>query len=75
MFNAVEFINDLTVSNDDEVVKKVTDLIELKHLIYEDAWTVRQSCYNEAFGMLSHLNYLGGTLLPRAEQRLSLIHI
>ena len=71
MFNPVEFINDLTVSNDDEVVKKVTDLIELKHHIYEDAWTVRQSCYNEAFVMLSHLNYLGGTLLPRAEQRIN----
>ena len=71
MFNPVEFINDLEVSKDDEVVKKVTDLIELKHHIYEDAWTVRQSCYNEAFGMLSHLNYLGGTLLPRAEQRIN----
>ena len=71
MFNPVEFINDLKVSNDDEVVKKVTDLIELKHHIYEDSWTVRQSCYNEAFGMLSHLNYLGGTLLPRAEQRIN----
>ena len=71
MFNPVEFINDLTVSNDDEVVKKVTDLIELKHHIYEDAWTVRQSCYNEAFGMLSHLKYIGGTLLPKAEQRLN----
>ena len=71
MFNPVEFINDLEVSKDDEVVQQVTDLIQLKHLIYDDAWTVRQSCYNEAFGMLSHLNYLGGTLLPRAEQRIN----
>ena len=71
MFNPVEFINDLEVSKDDEVVKQVTDLIQLKHLIYDDAWTVRQSCYNESFGMLSHLNYLGGTLLPRAEQRIN----
>jgi hypothetical protein len=71
MFNPVTFINDLKVSNDDEDVKRVTDLIELKHLIYDDAWTVRQSCYNEAFGMLSHLKYIGGTLLPKAEQRLN----
>ena len=70
MFNPNAFINDLAVDKDDEDVKKVNDLIEIKHLLYDDAWTVRQSCYNESFGMLSHLKYLGGTLLPKAEQRL-----
>ena len=71
MFNAVEFINDLEVNNDDEDKKRIEDLLELKHLIYDNPWTVRQSCYNEAWGMLSHLNYLGGTLLPKAEKRIN----
>ena len=71
MFNPAEYINDLEVSADDEDLVRVQDLIRLKHLIYNDAWTVRQSCYNEAFGMLSHLKYLGGTLLPKAEQRIN----
>ena len=71
MFNPIEFINGLCVDSDDEELTQVTDLIKLKHLIYNDGWTVRQSCYNEAFGMLSHLKYLGGTLLPKAEQRIN----
>jgi len=71
MFNPAEFINDLVVNADDEDLVRVQDLIKLKHLIYDDAWTVRQSCYNEAFGMLSHLKFLGGTLLPKAEQRIN----
>ena len=71
MFNPAEFINDLVVDKEDEDLVRVQDLIKLKHLIYDDAWTVRQSCYNEAFGMLSHLKYIGGTLLPKAEQRIN----
>ena len=71
MFNPAVFINDLEVNADDEDLVRVQDLIKLKHLIYDDAWTVRKSCYNEAFGMLSHLKYLGGTLLPKAEQRIN----
>ena len=71
MFNPAEFINDLVVDKEDEDLVRVQDLIKLKHLIYDDAWTVRQSCYNEAFGMLSHLKFLGGTLLPKAEQRIN----
>ena len=71
MFNPAVFINDLVVDKEDEDLVRVQDLIKLKHLIYDDAWTVRQSCYNEAFGMLSHLKYLGGTLLPKAEQRIN----
>ena len=71
MFNPAVFINDLEVNADDEDLVRVQDLIKLKHLIYDDAWTVRQSCYNEAFGMLSHLKFLGGTLLPKAEQRIN----
>ena len=71
MFNPAVFINDLVVDKEDEDLVRVQDLIKLKHLIYDDAWTVRQSCYNEAFGMLSHLKFLGGTLLPKAEQRIN----
>ena len=71
MFNPAEFINDLVVDKEDEDLVRVQDLIKLKHLIYDDAWPVRPSCYNEAFGMLSHLKYLGGTLLPKAEQRIN----
>ena len=71
MFNVNEYVNELQVDKDDEDLKQVKDLIELKHLIYGDGWTVRQSCYNEAFGMLSHLKYIGGTLLENAERRIN----
>ena len=71
MFTPAVFINALEVNADDADLVRVQDLIKLKHLIYDDAWTVRQSCYNEAFGMLSHLKFLGGTLLPKAEQRIN----
>ena len=73
-FNVAEYINELVVNKDDEDRKNIISLIELKHLIYNDAWTVRQSCYNEAFGMLSHMKYLGGTLIPNAQRRIDQLH-
>ena len=70
-FNIAEYVNDMVVNKEDEELQAVKDLLELKHHIYQDAWTVRQSCYNEAFGMKSHLEYLGSTLLPNAERRIN----
>jgi len=70
-YNVNEYVNSIDVPTSSEELSHVKDLITLKHLIYGDAWTVRQSCYNEAFGMFSHLRYIGGTLLLNAERRLN----
>ena len=70
-FNVNTFVNDLDVTPLTAELDQTRDLIALKHILYNDAWTVRQSCYNEAYGMHSHLRYIGGTLLLNAERRLN----
>jgi hypothetical protein len=70
-FNVNQFVNDLNIAPLSAELDQARDLIALKHILYNDAWTVRQSCYNEAYGMLSHLRYIGGTLLANAERRLN----
>lgn len=71
MFELNSYLNSLDVPSDSVELTQVKDLITLKHLIYGDAWTVRQSCYNEAWGMQSHLKYIGGSLLVNAQKRRS----
>lgn len=68
-FNVNQFVNDLQVNSDDVTLMQTKDLIAMKHIVYDDAWSVRQSCCNEAWGMLSHIRYIGGSLLANAEQK------
>lgn len=70
MFNLNEYINDLVVKEDDEELKQALEMVELTQLICDDAWLARQAMYGMAGAMERQIEYLGGTLLPRTEQRI-----
>lgn len=71
MFNLQEFVNDMTVTEDDTEYKQSLEIVELIQLICEDAWLARQAMYGMAGAMERQLTYIGGTLLPNTEQRIT----
>jgi hypothetical protein len=71
MFNLNQYLNDLIVSQDDEELKKCLDVIELDEIIYNDPWLCRQGHFGVAGAMERQLEYLGGTLLPNSEAKLT----
>ena len=70
-FNLQAYLNDLTVSEDDETVKKSLDVVELLGIICDDKWLARQAYYGVCGAMERQLVYLGETLLPNTESRIS----
>ena len=70
-FNIGEFIQDLHIQQDDEVVSEVQNLVKMVELIGEDAWLCRQYHFGAAGAMEQQLTYLGGTLLPQAERKMT----
>jgi len=71
MFDLQTYLNDLTVKQDDEDLVKALEIIELTELICDDAWLARQDHYGSAGAMERQIVYLGSTLLPNAENKLS----
>ena len=69
MFNINQYLSDLTVLEDDVELKQAMELVELTELICDDAWLARQDHFGSAGAMERQLEYLGGTLLPNAENR------
>jgi len=69
MFNLNQYMKDLTVSKDDEEYTAAMDIIELTEIICNDPWLARQDHFGSAGAMERQLEYLGGTLLPNAEER------
>ena len=70
MFSVTGYINELTVSEDDEELQRAVDHVKLTELICDDAWLVRQAHYGLAGAMERQIEYLGGTLLPNTESRI-----
>ena len=70
-FNVTEFLNDMVVSKDDEVYKKSCDLVELIALICEDPWLTRQAYFGIVGAMERQIFYIGNTLLPSVESKLT----
>jgi len=70
-FNLQSYLNDLTVEKDDEEVKKSQDIVELTAILCDDPWLTRQAYYGMAGAMERQLAYLGETLLPNVESRIS----
>ena len=70
MFKLAEYVNSLTVRQDDEELAKSKDLVELIALICDDPWLTRQAYYGMAGAMERQLEYLGGTLLPNTDSRI-----
>ena len=69
MFNINQYLSDLTVLEDDVELKQAMELVELTELICDDAWLARQDHFGSAGAMERQLEYLGGTLLPNAENK------
>ena len=71
MFDVNTYINDLKVDPKDEELVQAQEIVKLTALICNDVWLCRQAYYGFAGAMDRQIGYLGGTLLPRAEQRLN----
>lgn len=71
MFNVNEFLHELVVSEDDPELKMANDSVELTELACDDAWLARQEHYGVAGAMERQIEYLGGTLIPNAESRIT----
>jgi len=71
MFKVKQYVNELTVTKDDEELEKAMDIIELTNVICNDPWLARQDHFGSAGAMERQLEYLGGTLLPNSEAKLT----
>ena len=71
MFNIQQYLAEMTVLEDDGELKRALELVELTELICDDAWLARQDHYGSAGAMERQLEYLGGTLLPNAQRKLT----
>lgn len=70
MFRLQEYVNELTVTQDDVEVVQAKEVVTLVELICDDAWLARQAHYGMAGAMERQLDYLGSTLLPNSESKL-----
>ena len=69
-FNLNEYLNNLTVTSDDEEYIAAKDLLEAQEILCNDKWLARQANFGMAGAMERQLEYLGGTLLPNSEDKL-----
>ena len=70
-FNLQGYLNDLVVTEGDEIVQKSVDVVELLGILCDDVWLARQAYYGVCGAMERQLTYLGETLLPNVESRIS----
>jgi|TARA_R110000822_G_scaffold300834_2_gene424366 hypothetical protein len=70
-FNMKEFLDDMTVGQDDEELEMAMDSVKLTELGCDDAWLARQEHYGVAGAMERQIEYLGTTLLPSAEAKIT----
>jgi len=71
MFSLNEYLQELTVKQDDEELVKANEIVDLIGIISDDEWLARQAYYGVAGAMERQLDYLGKTLLPNTESRIS----
>ncbi|MAG26337.1 hypothetical protein CMI47_12375 [Candidatus Pacearchaeota archaeon] len=71
MFKLNDYLSELVVEQDDPELMKALDIVELTELVCDDAWLARQDHYGSAGAMERQIEYLGTTLLPNAEAKLS----
>ena len=69
MFDVYTYCKDLVVPQDDEVLQDTLKNIELYELLFDDAYLSRAYHWGVATSMENQLSYLGGNLLPGAEER------
>ena len=70
MFNLNNYLNELVVPANDDILDKAKDITELTEVICDDHWLSRQAHFGYAGAMERQIEYLGNTLLPTAEDKL-----
>jgi|TARA_R110000751_G_scaffold5594_3_gene25365 hypothetical protein len=71
MFDVMEYANNLVVSQDDEELQQALKVSEINNMLCDDGWLVRQLYFGVAGAMERQIQYLGGTLIPNAESRVT----
>ena len=71
MFKLQDYLDELSVHEDDQEVKQALEIIHLTELICDDAWLARQDHYGSAGAMERQIEYIGGTLLPNVENQIT----
>jgi hypothetical protein len=75
MFNVYAYLNELTVTQDDEEVARSKDWTTLTLLILDDPWLARQGFFGMAGAMERQIEYLGGTLRPNTVAKLQRTYV
>tara|TARA_R110000823_G_scaffold120782_1_gene245622 strand:+ start:523 stop:1065 length:543 start_codon:yes stop_codon:yes gene_type:complete len=70
-FNIKEYLNDMVVSQEDPELELAMDSVKLTELGCDDAWLARQEHFGVAGAMERQIEYLGTTLLPVAEAKIT----
>ena len=70
-FNIAEYLGDMVVNPDDPELELATDAVKLTELGCDDAWLARQEHFGVAGAMERQIEYLGTTLLPNAEAKIT----
>ena len=68
------FLAEIVISDEDgsaELLQRAKDALEVNLLIDEDKWLSRADNFGQAGAMDRHIEFLGLTLLPNAEAKLS----
>lgn len=71
MFKVNEYVNELNIKPDNDELQRAKDHVELTHLVTNDPWLARQTFYGIAGAMDRQIEYLGNTLLPNSERKLT----
>mgnify|MGYP003153105975 CR=1 FL=1 len=71
MFDVNKFLNELVVSEDDMDLKTANDTVEICELGCDDAWLARQEHYGAAGAMERQIEFLGNSMIPNAESRIT----
>lgn len=70
-FNVAEFVNNISISKDDDFVKAIKKLNAVMLNLYDDAYICRALLWGTASALENQITYLGNILLPSFERRLN----
>jgi hypothetical protein len=68
-YDVEEFVNSLTVHQDDEDLNDAMKVAEMTALLCDDPWLTRAAYFGLAGSMERQIKYLGGELIPNAETK------
>ena len=69
----VDYINSITIEtkDDKDFLEACQDHVKMTQLISDDPWLARQGHFGYAGAMQSQIQYIGSTLLPSVENRIT----